>query len=103
MAVGTSPCNSKKAPGLERVGRTPLSASHPVARVTQCQRWPARPSRVKRLGRLLTDPKGSAVLEGELRSTTSGSPLSTALVVSARLVVSGTGVASSESVTLFDP
>ena len=67
------------------------------------QRWPARPIRAKRLGRPLTDPKALLMLDGELRSTTSGSPLSTALVVSARLVVVAKCVASNESVTLFDP
>ena len=42
------------------------------------------------------------MLDGELRSTTSGSPLSTALVVSARLVVAAKCVASNESVTLSE-
>ncbi len=103
MAVGTSPCNSKKAPGHERVGKTPLSQPPGGKGDTWCQCWPARPSRAKRLGRPLTDPKALLMLDGELRSTTSGSPLSTALVVSARLVVVAKCVASNESVTLSDP
>ena len=74
-----------------------------VAVVTQCQRCPARSSRFKRLGMLDGDRKGSLILEDELRTTTSGSPLSTAVVVDARLVVVAKCVASNDVVSLFHP